>query len=190
MPAPSISLPPLSRSAVAAVFARTSGLCSGTRQIPVARRIVFVHAPAKTRAVKGSAIGISVGIGSSPAEYGYLDEYRSSSTTCSGAHRVEKPTRSAVVAAARTHSGFVNWPIPIEKYPIFMVNGRRIICLVQAAGHFDGFARDPCRFLGGQEHCGRRDIAGLASSAKRCVSHHLLCLAAFEEPGYSTYAFG
>jgi hypothetical protein len=35
-------------------------------------------------------------------------------------HRVEKPTRSAVVAAARTHSGLVNSPSPIEKNPIFM----------------------------------------------------------------------
>src|SRR5712692_3829762 len=121
MPVPSTRRPPLSLSAVAAVFARTSGLCSGTRQIPVARRIVFVHAAAKARAASGSAIGVSLGIGNSPAEYGYLEEYRSSSTTCSGAHRVEKPTFSAVVAAARTHSGFVNWPIPIAKYPIFII---------------------------------------------------------------------
>jgi hypothetical protein len=45
-PAPKISRPPDSRSTVAAVFARISGLCSGTRQIPVPSRIVLVQAAA------------------------------------------------------------------------------------------------------------------------------------------------
>ena len=54
--------------------------------------------------VNGSAIGVSVATGNSPAEYGYLEAYWSSSTTCSGTQIVEKPSRSAAVATVLTGS--------------------------------------------------------------------------------------
>src|SRR5215467_9997248 len=117
-PTPKINRPPLSWSTVAMVLASTSGLCSGTRQIPVANRILVVHAAAYARVVKGSAIGVSVGAGNLPDEYGYLDAYSSRRTTCSGAQIVEKPNRSAVVATVLTHSGATVGPMPTAKYPI------------------------------------------------------------------------
>src|SRR4029077_681634 len=87
-PTPKVNRPPLKRSTVATVFASTRGLCSGTRQIPVANRILLVQAAAYANVVNGSAIGVSVGAGNSPLEYGYLDAYCSSRTTCSGAQIV------------------------------------------------------------------------------------------------------
>src|SRR5215470_14081927 len=97
--------PPLRRSTVATVLASTSGLCSGTRHIPVPSRIVLVQAAAYASVTKGSANGVSGGAGKFPLEYGYFDAYSSSNTTCSGAQIVEKPSRSAVVATALTNSG-------------------------------------------------------------------------------------
>src|SRR5215470_9038843 len=116
-PTPKINRPPLSWSTVATALASMSGLCSGTRQMPVANRILVVHAAAYARVVKGSAIGVSVGAGNLPDEYGYFDAYSSSNTTCSGAQIVEKPSRSAVVAIVLTNSGLTVGPIPTEKYP-------------------------------------------------------------------------
>jgi hypothetical protein len=59
-----------------------------------------------------------LGAGNLPDEYGYLDAYSSSRTTCSGAQIVEKPNRSAVVATVLTHSGATVGPMPTAKYPI------------------------------------------------------------------------
>ena len=80
-------------------------------------RIFVVHAAAYANVLKGSAIGVSVGVGNLPDEYGYLDAYSSSRTTCSGAQIVEKPSRSAVVATVLTHSGATVGPMQTAKYP-------------------------------------------------------------------------
>src|SRR5215469_14782070 len=121
MPTPRITRPPLSRSSVATVLASTNGLCSGTRQMPVAILILLVHAAAKAKVVNGSANGVSVGNGNSPAEYGYFELYCSNRMTCSGAHILAKPSRSAVAATGLTQSDVVNAPIPSPKYPISIV---------------------------------------------------------------------
>jgi len=84
--------PALRKSRVATTFASTTGLCSGTRQIPVASRIFLVAAAIHVSARNGSMIGASVGAGKTRScEYGYFDEYLSISTTCSGTHSVEAP---------------------------------------------------------------------------------------------------
>src|SRR5215831_16367653 len=57
------------------------------------------------------------GAGNLPLEYGYLDVYSSSRTTCSGAQTVEKPSRSALVATVLTRSGSAVGPMPTAKYP-------------------------------------------------------------------------
>jgi acetyl-CoA synthetase len=53
---------------------------------------------------------MSIGQGNLPVEYGYLDAYWSSRTTCSGAQTVENPSRSAVMATVLTHSGSTGPP--------------------------------------------------------------------------------
>src|SRR6201993_4648042 len=117
MPTPRMKRPPLSRSSVATVLASTRGLCSGTRQIPVAILILLVQAAVNARVVNGSANGVSVGIGNSPAEYGYFEPYFSKRMTCSGAHILAKPNRSAAVAIGLIQSDVVSAPIPSPKYP-------------------------------------------------------------------------
>src|SRR5215831_13531017 len=128
-PTPKMNRPPLSRSTVATVLASTKGLCSGTRQMPVANLILLVHAAAYARVANGSAIGVSVGAGNLPDEYGYLDAYSSSRTTCSGAQIVEKPNCSAVVTTVLTHSGATVGPMPTAKYPTCMISLQRSVAL-------------------------------------------------------------
>src|SRR6266478_1628616 len=63
---------------------------------------------------------MSGGPGNWPLEYGYFEAYCSTRTTCSGAHSVAKPRRSAAIATARTACGSTVAPMPTEKNPIFM----------------------------------------------------------------------
>ena len=87
-PTPKSKRPPDSLSRLATSLAVTSGLRSGTRQMPVPSRRVLVCAAAYVSAANGSRKSICiVGMGILPSmEYGYFELYRSSSTTCSGAH--------------------------------------------------------------------------------------------------------
>ncbi len=118
---PRIDRPPLRKSSVATTFASTTGLCSGTRQIPVASRIFFVAAAIHVSARNGSTIGASVGAGSTPScEYGYFDAYLSISTTCSGTHSVDAPSLSAFEARLVSSAPPFIAPVPIANIPIFI----------------------------------------------------------------------
>jgi hypothetical protein len=54
--------PLLTKSNVAITLASTNGLCSGTRQIPVASRIFEVTIAAQVSVIKGSANGRVIGM--------------------------------------------------------------------------------------------------------------------------------
>ena len=71
MPMPSVSLPPLSVSSVAACLATSTGLCSGSSSTPVAIRMVEVAAAAKLNPINGSIQSASAGTAIRPSsEYG------------------------------------------------------------------------------------------------------------------------
>src|SRR5947207_1356066 len=63
---------------------------------------------------------MSGGPGNWPLEYGYFEAYCSTSTTCSGAQIVAKPSRSAAIATLRSTTGSTVAPMPTAKKPIFM----------------------------------------------------------------------
>src|SRR5260370_40451648 len=63
--------------------------------------------------------------GNRPLEYGYFDAYCSTSTTCSGAQSVAKPSRSAAIATPRSTEGSTVAPMPTAKNPTFMLHSLR-----------------------------------------------------------------
>ena len=120
-PMPSAKRPPDSRSRLAACFARISGLCSGTRQMPVASRIERVTDAAKLSATNGSSQSIVAGSEKLPlSAYGYRESWWSNSTTCSPIHSVAKPAASAARAVSQSVAGRAPRPIPIAARPTFM----------------------------------------------------------------------
>ena len=69
----------------------------------------------------GFFAGALVGAGRTPScEYGYFDEYLSIRTTCSGTHKVEKPSRSALEASVLSNSPPAILPVPTANNPIFI----------------------------------------------------------------------
>src|SRR5580658_7896052 len=121
IPTPSAKRPSANRSRLAISLASTSGLCSGTRQIPVASRIRLVTAAANASVMNGSSQSDLGAAGNSPlAAYGYLEFCRSNSTTCSATHSVANPLRSACSATLRITRGVTPVPIPIANSPIFI----------------------------------------------------------------------
>ena len=120
MPTPNTKRPCDSRSTLATSLAVCSGWRSGTRQIPVPSLMRREWAAAKVRAVKGSRkSACSAPIRRCHCRDSASGRRRSSNnTTCSGAHRMAKPTSSAWCAICAMRSGCAVRPMPIEKRPI------------------------------------------------------------------------
>ena len=73
-PTPSAKRPLQTLSRLAITLASTIGLCSGTRQMPVARRILLVTAATKLSVTNGSSQSASAESGNLPlSEYGYFE---------------------------------------------------------------------------------------------------------------------